>query len=68
VIFAVCGGSVLRAAWRREPSRVVDLAEGLDALGGGVLGPVILGAVSAGFIAYGLYQFVKARHRRITFG
>lgn len=67
-LFLLCGGSGLRAAIERDPSRVDGLADGLEFLGRGALGPLLLGVAATAFAAYGVYQFVKARHRRLDLG
>jgi NADPH:quinone reductase-like Zn-dependent oxidoreductase len=49
-----------------DPSEVKDVGDALTALGNRPYGPWLLGVAAAGFIAYGLYQFAKARYRRIV--
>lgn len=62
VVLAIIGGFFLVAAFQADPSE----AQGV----GGVLAmmrgtPWLLGIVALGLIAYGLYQIVRARYRRI---
>ncbi len=64
-LIALCGGSMLQAAVLRDAARVADLAGGLEVLGAGTTGPLLLGLASAAFVGYGAYQLVKVRHRRL---
>lgn len=62
LVLAIIGGFLLVAAVQSDPSE----ARGL----GGALGtmndtPWLLGIVALGLIAYGAYQFVRAKYRRI---
>jgi len=65
-IFTLCGALLVRAAVHDDPSQVKDVGDALTALGNRPYGPWLLGIAAAGFIAYGLYQFAKARYRRIV--
>ena len=65
VVFAIIGGFFLVAAIQSDPSE----ARGI----GGALSmmrevPWLLGIVALGLVAYGLYQIVRARYRRIRAG
>ena len=55
------------AGWSRDASEVSTTASSLRVLGSqpGDLGRVLLGLTAAGFIAYGVYQFIHARYLRI---
>ena len=62
LVLAIIGGFLLVAAFQSDPSEAMGI--------GGVLGMLqgtswLLGLVALGLIAYGLYQFVRARYRRI---
>lgn len=62
VVFTIIGGFFLVAAIQSDPSEALGI--------GGALGmmrqiPWLLGIVALGLVAYGLYQMVRARHRRI---
>lgn len=65
VLFAVCGGMLARAGWRRDPAAVGDFGDALTVLAAAPAGPVLLAVVSLGCVAYGGYQFAKARFRRM---
>jgi hypothetical protein len=65
VLFALCGGLLLHGAWTGDPQRIGGLGEALDALADAPAGPLLVGIVAAGCLAYGLYQFAKARYRRL---
>lgn len=62
VVFTIIGGFFLVAAIQSDPSEALGI--------GGALGmmrriPWLLGIVALGLVAYGLYQLVRARYRRI---
>ncbi|MDF1505705.1 DUF1206 domain-containing protein [Roseisolibacter sp. H3M3-2] len=65
VLFVLCGGLLVRAAWTGEPRRVNGLGDALDTLADAPAGPFVVGVVAAGCVAYGGYQFAKARWRRV---
>lgn len=62
VVFGVIGFLVARAAWRHRASGA-GVEQSLDVLGG--MGPLVLGTVAVGLMAYGLYELAEARYRRI---
>lgn len=62
VIFALIGGSVIRAALSRNPEEAQGLEGSLEFL---VTNPWLLGAVGVGLVGYAVYQWVKARYRLI---
>lgn len=66
VIFAVCGVFAIRSAVARSPHRIGDVDDALAAIGEGKLGPILLAAMGAGFVAYGIYQLGKARYQRVV--
>lgn len=66
VIFAICGVFAIRSAMSRSPQRIGDVDDALAAIGGTAFGPLLLGAMGAGFIAYGVYQLGKARYQRVV--
>jgi len=66
VIFAICGMTALRAAGSNELERVADIGDALAEIGSATFGPLLLGIVGAGFVAYGAYQLAKARYQRIA--
>jgi hypothetical protein len=65
-IFAFCGALLVEAGLRDDPTQVRGVGDALTALGNRPYGPWLLGAAAAGFVAYGMYQFAKARYRRIV--
>ena len=65
VVFGLIGLFLILAAWRYNASEAKGLAGALEALRRQPFGPWLLCAVALGLIAYGVYQFVKARYRRI---
>lgn len=54
---------LLQAAWYSARGRAGGLGDAL--LSVGRFGPLVLGSVAAGLTAYGLFNFIKARYRRI---
>lgn len=63
LVLAIIGGSFFVAAFQAQPTEARGVAGALDLLEGT---PWLLGVVAPGLIAYGLYQLVRARYRRIT--
>jgi hypothetical protein len=66
LIFAVCGVFAFRAALDATADSVAGVGDALNAIGTTTFGPLVLGAVGSGFIAYGGYQLAKARYQRIA--
>lgn len=60
VVFAVIGGSLLRAAWQENEHQVRDLGGALASLRDS--GPLYL-AVAAGLIVFAIYSALEARYR-----
>jgi hypothetical protein len=65
-VFAALGYFLIVAAWDANAHEAVGLGGTLRTLAGETYGRWILGLSAAGFIAYGLYDFVLARYRRIA--
>ena len=63
VVFVAIGWLFARAAGRHDPSEAGGVGEALRTLGG--LGRWPFAAIAVGLIAYGAYQMVNARYRRI---
>ncbi len=61
-VFALMGGLAVRAALAAQPERAEPMSGLLEDLEGS---PWILGAIAAGFIAYAVYNYVRAGYRRI---
>ncbi|GLC25246.1 DUF1206 domain-containing protein [Roseisolibacter agri] len=68
VLFTLCGALLMRAAATGEPRRVGGLGDALDTLADAPAGPVVVGLVALGCVAYGVYQLAKARWRRVRLG
>jgi hypothetical protein len=65
VVFGTIGLFLILAAWRYNAREARGLGGALEALRDQPFGPWLLCAVALGLVAYGVYQFVKARYRRI---
>ena len=65
VVFCLVGVFLILAAIAFNPSKAVGLDGALAKLAHHSYGPVLLGVVAAGLIAFGLYSFSDARYRRI---
>jgi hypothetical protein len=65
VVFGICGVLSIHAAFSHSPDRVTDVDDALTAIGNAAFGPVLLGIMGMGFVAYGLYQLGKARYQRV---
>ena len=68
VVFGVIGIGLVMAAWRTDPGEAMGVGGALRWLAGQAYGPWILAVVAAGLIAYGFYEFVRARYRVIRAG
>ena len=66
VVFAIVGGFLVLAALRRDPGQADGLGEALAAVAGATYGAVLLSLVALGLMAYGVYQLVNARWRRVA--
>jgi len=65
VVFGLIGVFLVRAAIDYNPNKAVGLDGALAKLIHHSYGPVLLGIVAAGLIAFGLYSLSDARYRRI---
>jgi hypothetical protein len=63
VVFLFIAYFVSRAAAQHDPSRAGGVDESLQALA--AVGRWPLAAVALGLVAYGVYELVNARYRRI---
>jgi hypothetical protein len=63
VVFTLIGVFLLRAAMRHDAQQAGGLADSLATLGGAGRWP--LAAVAIGLVAYGAYELVNAKYRRI---
>lgn len=65
VVFALIGYLLIKAAVDYNPKQAVSLDAALSKLARADYGPVLLGIVSAGLIAFGLYALADARYRKV---
>lgn len=66
VVFVVIGWLLLRAARQSDATEASGVGEALRTLERQPSGKWLLAVVALGLVAYGLYQFVNARYRRIA--
>ncbi len=66
LIFMICGLFVIRAAIADSADAVGDVGDALATIERAAFGPLLLGVVGVGFVAYGVYQLAKARYQRIS--
>ena len=65
VVFGLIGVFLIAAAVDYNPHKAVGLDGALAKLAHQAYGPVLLGVVAAGLIAFALYSLSDARYRRI---
>jgi hypothetical protein len=65
VVFTLVGVFLIRAAYQYDPNEAIGLDGALAKLAGERAGPLLLGAVAFGLLAYGLFCFVQARYREV---
>ncbi len=65
VIFLMLGWQVVRAGWFRSEDEIMDLATALWRISTEEFGSVLLGLLSSGLVAYGIYCLFNAAFRRI---
>jgi hypothetical protein len=65
VVFTIIGIFLIIAAVQFNPQKAKGLDTALSELQHLPFGPVLLGIVALGLIAYGVYSFVEARYRRL---
>ena len=65
VVFGLVGVFLIKAAIDFNPSKAVGLDGALAKLAHASYGPLLLGVVAAGLIAFGVYSLSDARYRRI---
>ncbi|HEU5372425.1 MAG TPA: DUF1206 domain-containing protein [Gaiellaceae bacterium] len=65
VVFALVGIFLIKAAIDYDPNKAVGLDGALAKIVHASYGPVLLGVVAAGLIAFGVYSLTDARYRRI---
>ena len=65
IVFVIIGSYAVMAGWHTNPREAKGISEALAVIERAPYGPYLLAAVAVGLIAYGLFQFVEARYRRI---
>ena len=65
VVFALIGYFLFKAAIDFDPSKAVSVDGALAALAKASYGPILLGIVAAGMIAFAAYSIADARYRRV---
>ena len=65
IVFALIGIFLVKAAIDYNPNKAVGLDGALAKLAHNSYGPLLLGIVATGLIAFGLYSLSDARYRRI---
>lgn len=65
VVFVLVGAFLVRAAYQYDPQEAIGLDGALAKLAAEPVGPLLLGAVAFGLLAYGLFCFVQARYRDV---
>jgi hypothetical protein len=65
VIFALIGYFLIKAAIDFDPDKAVSVDGALAALAKASYGPLLLGIVAAGMIAFAAYSIADARYRRV---
>ncbi|MDQ2884732.1 MAG: DUF1206 domain-containing protein [Chloroflexota bacterium] len=66
VVFCIVGIFLVIAALQHNPNDAKGLDSALQVLLHEPFGPILLGIVALGLVAYGAYSFVEARYRRIA--
>jgi hypothetical protein len=65
VVFGLIGYGLIKAAIDYDPHSAIGLDGALNELAQQSYGPVLLGVVAAGLIAFALYSIADARYRKI---
>ena len=65
VVFSLVGIFLIRAAVDFEPNKAVGLDGALAKVANASYGPLLLGVVAAGLIAFGCFSLLDCRYRRI---
>jgi uncharacterized protein DUF1206 len=63
IVFAIIGGSIVRAAMRLAPGEARGTSGAFVTLYSAPMGRLILACIAIGFAAYGIYKFIEARYR-----
>jgi hypothetical protein len=65
IVFALIGYFLIRAAIDFDPDKAVGLDGALSTLAHASYGPILLGIVAAGLIAFAAYSVADARYRKV---
>jgi len=65
IVFTLVGIFLIKAAVEYDPNKAVGLDGALAKIAHASYGPILLGIVAAGLIAFGAYSLADARYRRI---
>ncbi len=65
VSMAIIGAFLIRAAWIFDPDEAAGLDDSIRQLADNPIGAVLSAAVGVGFVAYGLFAVLSARHRTL---
>jgi Domain of Unknown Function (DUF1206) len=65
VVYGLAGVFLVRAAYQFDPKEAVGLDGALQKVADQTFGPLLLGIVAAGLVAYGLFYFVRAAYREV---
>ena len=65
IVFLILAWFLFKAAMQSNPQQAKGLEGILDTLAASSQGPWLLGAAGVGLVAYGFFQFIKARYRVI---
>jgi hypothetical protein len=65
VVFLITGGFIVKAAAEYDADEAIGLDGALQKLAGQDYGPLLLGIVAAGLVAYGLFYLVRAAYREV---
>jgi hypothetical protein len=68
VVFALIGGSLGLAALRSNPGEANGVQRALTEVAGKQHGQWMLAAIGVGFVAYGVYELIRATYRRVHTG
>lgn len=66
IVLLIIGYFMGRAAMEYNPDKAKGTEEALSFLQDSSYGPYLLGAIAIGFIAYGVFMFVKARYKKFN--
>jgi uncharacterized membrane protein len=65
VVFLIAGGFIVKAAAEYDPEEAIGLDGALQKLANQAYGPLLLGVVAAGLVAFGLFYLMRAAYREV---